>query len=99
MPVDIVVVDYNNDLITPAHLRVTLSHKSTISEIPEREHFDLVLASAVLEHLPEPAEITRKLLGALAPGGFFYARTPYMAAFPRTFTIWGRTFGSTFYLH
>jgi SAM-dependent methyltransferase len=78
-PVDIVVVDYNKSLIAPAHPRVTLSHKSSIMEIAKCEHFDLVLASAILEHLPEPADITRKLLGMLAPGGYFYARTPYMA--------------------
>lgn len=81
--VDIVVVDYSKSLVVPAHPRVTLSLKSTISEIPEREHFDLVLASGVLEHLPEPAEITRKLLGMLAPGGYFYARTPYVVSLLR----------------
>ena len=78
-PVDIVVVDYNQSLVAPRHPQVKLSHKSTLSEIPEREQFNLVLASAILEHLPQPAEITRRLLGMVEPGGYFYARTPYMA--------------------
>jgi SAM-dependent methyltransferase len=76
--VDILVVDYNKSLVFPAHPRVTLSHASSFQEIPKGQHFDLVLASAILEHLPEPAEITRSLLARLAPGGYFYARTPYM---------------------
>jgi SAM-dependent methyltransferase len=78
-PIDIVVVDYNKSLMVPTHPQVTLSHASTLQEVAENKVFDLVLASAILEHLPEPAEITRKLLQRLAPHGYFYARTPYMA--------------------
>jgi hypothetical protein len=76
--IDIVVVDYNQVLVSPTHPRVTLSTASTFQEIPADQRFHLVLAGAILEHLPEPAEITRKLLGLLAPGGCFYARTPYV---------------------
>lgn len=77
-PIDIVVVDYNQVLVSPTHPGVTLSGASTFQEIPTDQRFHLVLASAILEHLPEPAEITRKLLGVLEPGGSFYARTPYV---------------------
>lgn len=45
--------------------------------------FDLVIASAVLEHIPEPAVTIRRLFGLLAPGGYFYARTPYVLPFAR----------------
>jgi SAM-dependent methyltransferase len=97
--VNIVVVDYNKSLIVPAHPRVTLSHELTVREIPDGEHFDLVLASAILEHLPEPAEITRKLLGMLAPGGYFYARTPYMVPLLRLFGRMNIAFDFTFPAH
>jgi len=77
-PIDIVVVDYNQVLVSPIHPRVTLSNASNFQDIPTDRRFHLVLASAIIEHLPDPAEITRKLLSALAPGGCFYARTPYV---------------------
>lgn len=40
---------------------------------------DLVIASAILEHLPEPAPVLTSLFGRLAHGGTFYARTPWIA--------------------
>jgi len=40
--------------------------------------FDLVIASAVLEHIPHLAPVLRELLGKIHDsGGAFYARTPY----------------------
>lgn len=47
------------------------------------ERFDVVLASAVLEHLVDLAWTTRKLLSLCAPGGSFYARAPYEAPLAR----------------
>jgi 2-polyprenyl-3-methyl-5-hydroxy-6-metoxy-1,4-benzoquinol methylase len=85
VPVDMVVVDYNDSLVTSKDPRVTLSHASTLEDIPGDRKFDLVLASAILEHLPEPAETTRRLLSMLTPGGYFYARTPYMVPLLRIF--------------
>ncbi len=41
------------------------------------ESFEVVLASAVLEHLPDLPGTARRLLARCAPGGHFYARTPY----------------------
>ncbi|MBI4815098.1 MAG: methyltransferase domain-containing protein [Deltaproteobacteria bacterium] len=38
---------------------------------------DVVLASAVIEHLLEPGTALRELMSLIAPRGYFYARTPY----------------------
>jgi hypothetical protein len=43
------------------------------------ERFDVVLASAVLEHLVDLAWTSRKLLSLCRPGAAFYARTPFEA--------------------
>ncbi len=43
------------------------------------ERFDVVLASAVLEHLVDLAWTSRKLLSLCSPGASFYARTPFEA--------------------
>lgn len=39
--------------------------------------FDLVIASAILEHIPDVRGTLQALLRRVAPGGWFYARTPY----------------------
>jgi SAM-dependent methyltransferase len=39
--------------------------------------YHLVLASAVLEHVPELGLVLKGLLDRVAPGGWFYARTAY----------------------
>lgn len=54
----------------------------TLAEI-EDDRFDLVLASAVLEHIPMLAETVSVVLGAVAAGGSFYARTPCSMPFRR----------------
>ncbi|HEX7955644.1 MAG TPA: class I SAM-dependent methyltransferase, partial [Pyrinomonadaceae bacterium] len=39
-------------------------------------HFDVVVASEVLEHVPEPREMLREILRVLRPGGLLWATTP-----------------------
>ena len=39
--------------------------------------YDLVLASAILEHVPDLHSLLARLYAAIDAGGFFYARTPY----------------------
>jgi SAM-dependent methyltransferase len=39
-------------------------------------HFDVVLASEVLEHVPDPGEMLREILRVLRPGGLLWATTP-----------------------
>lgn len=47
--------------------------------------YDLVLASAILEHIPSLRPVLQTLHSAIAPGGFFYARTPYALPLTRLF--------------
>ena len=67
--------------------------------------FNLVVASAVIEHVPDPKEALTTLFSLVADGGYFYARTPYMYPFlkhlkgmplgyPGHFTIWARSSGT-----
>ncbi len=43
------------------------------------EMYDIVLASAVLEHIPNLQFIFKRLMNAGTPGALFYARTPFEA--------------------
>jgi SAM-dependent methyltransferase len=63
--------------------RVRISHRRPDQRV-EGEH-ELVLASGVLEHVPEVRPLLAALFAAMAPGGFLYARTPYGLPFTRLF--------------
>ncbi len=64
--------------------RVQLVHRRPDPAEVTGEH-ELVLASGVLEHVPEVRPLLAALFAALAPGGFLYARTPYGLPFTRLF--------------
>lgn len=42
-----------------------------------QQKYDVILASAVLEHLPNFVKTTDNLLGKINDGGYFYCRTPW----------------------
>jgi len=97
--IDLLVVDYNDRLIQPAHPAIALSHASALEQVPRERNFDLVMAGAILEHLPEPADVTRRLLQSLSPGGFFYARTPNVVSLLRVSSRMGISYDFTFPAH
>lgn len=43
----------------------------------KKETYDIILASAVIEHLPNIHDVMNQLLGCGSKGAYFYARTPY----------------------
>jgi SAM-dependent methyltransferase len=45
--------------------------------------YDLIVASAVIEHVPAAGPFVTALLARIRPGGFMYARTPFIAPFLR----------------
>jgi SAM-dependent methyltransferase len=61
--------------------------------------FDVVLASSVLEHLADPAAVLNRLFAKLAPGGFFYARHPYIVPVMKFLRVLGIRFDFTYPLH
>jgi SAM-dependent methyltransferase len=75
--IDITVVDYNELLSPVDDDRICLKHAMDIEALP-KETYTLVIASAVLEHLPQPGKILSNLLDLVKIRGLLYARTPYM---------------------
>lgn len=47
--------------------------------------FDLVLASGVIEHIPDVYSTLKKLFHMVKPGGIFYSRSPYVIPFRKIF--------------
>jgi SAM-dependent methyltransferase len=76
--VRITVADYNAQLCSPRAPGIRMSGCAGLEQCSGRA-YGLVLASAVLEHLPEPRETARRLLTSVRPDGIFYARTPFVA--------------------
>lgn len=94
--VEIVVVDYNPSLCKPDNPKITLSRHDDLEQLPSGEVFDLVIASAVLEHLPFPQSILFRLLSLVACDGHFYARTPYMEPIVSLAATFGKAIDFTF---
>jgi SAM-dependent methyltransferase len=86
--VHIDVVDYY-DASPQTPDGVSMRHVRSLDDLGSSE-YDLVLASAVVEHLPAPRRELIRLLSAIAPAGFFYARTPWVLPLSRLL----RKFGS-----
>jgi len=55
---------------------VTIKKTTDLADV-DKPH-DIFLASAVLEHISEPKPILQTIFPLLKPGGYFYARTPYI---------------------
>jgi len=70
----------------PSDPGVTISHIARLDEasITSRGH-DVVIASAIVEHIPELRHTLERLVAQIAPGGALYARTPWIAAIARRF--------------
>jgi len=42
-----------------------------------------IIASSIFEHIPELGPVLSKIMGKMKPGGYMYARTPYVLPFMR----------------
>lgn len=80
--VEVLVVDYDAGLAPPRHPHVTLTRTDTLKTVAPQS-MDIVLASGVLEHVPDPMTTARGLLARLNTGGGFYARTPHVLPYMR----------------
>jgi SAM-dependent methyltransferase len=75
------LVDYQTPRAVHSDDRLMVWHERHLDCV--KGPFDVVLASAVLEHIPDLNGILRQLFAMLAPLGWFYARTPYAAPLKR----------------
>lgn len=73
--VRIVLVDSSAVIPQGKASRIVVEKRTRLEN--DGQHYDVVIASAVLEHIPYPTEVLRNLLCSLETGGVFYARTPY----------------------
>ncbi len=72
---EITIQPYHELSQVPAPALGDPSDSSANHSTPSR--FDVIIASAILEHVPEVGAIARRLFLHAAPGALLYARTPY----------------------
>lgn len=79
--IDIVIVDYGSKVVVAPSERITVTKVATLDGVTQAA--DIVLASASIEHVGHAEPVIRKVLSLLKPGGWFYARTPYIVPLKR----------------
>ncbi len=96
--VSIALVDYDRTTIDASDHRILISRPENLEEISGLS-MDLVIASAVIEHVPEPRKVLASLFSSLKPGGVFYARTPYVTPLSKLTKVFGLRFDFTYPAH
>lgn len=76
--VEIVLVDFNASCPRDWGGGITVDCYHRLPE--STEEFDVVIASAIVEHIPHPREVILGLLNSLCPDGRAYFRTPAMSS-------------------
>ena len=78
--VSVTVVDYSQNISTPSDKRIALESVRQLEDAAESE-YDLVIASAVVEHIPDAPRVLGQILCRVRSGGLLYVRTPQVKAF------------------
>lgn len=87
--INIIIVDYYPSAPGNDSGRITQEHFNSFDKLRMEHKFDLIIASAILEHVKYPADISSKLLNSLKPSGKCYFRTPYIYPFFKIFKLIG----------
>lgn len=80
--VEITLVDYQEPVAT-ADPRISFRAHRTLDDLDLADRFELIVASAILEHIPAAGKVIRRLCNHAAPGAGFYARTPWVLPIAR----------------
>jgi 2-polyprenyl-3-methyl-5-hydroxy-6-metoxy-1,4-benzoquinol methylase len=79
------LVDLSNQIPREESSQVLVERRTHLEN--DGQLYDLVIASAILEHIPYPAGVLRELLASLRVGGVFYARTPFVVPLLRVLPL------------
>ncbi|MFT5497121.1 MAG: hypothetical protein ACI9TH_002527 [Kiritimatiellia bacterium] len=95
--VAITVVEYHNEVVTSSHPAITMRHEPNLEAVEAQAAcYEVVIASAIIEHLPTAKAETERLLQLLGPGGILYVRTPFVVPVLKLMKRFGLTLDFTF---
>jgi SAM-dependent methyltransferase len=95
---EIFVIDSGSEARDSSDERIVVRKQSDILREDEGS-YDLVIASAVLEHIPEAPTVLERLLDQVKPGGMLYIRTPATSSFIKIAESVGLHWDFTFPAH
>jgi 2-polyprenyl-3-methyl-5-hydroxy-6-metoxy-1,4-benzoquinol methylase len=95
--VKITIIDYDDKTVLSRDSRISINKLSSPEDT--RSLYNIVIASAIIEHLPRPKEPLISLLNHLKNGGIFYARTPYVVPFAKLCGLIGVKWDFTYPAH
>lgn len=95
----VAVVDYNTVVNSDPPPGTVIRLFPSLGELDGADSFDVVIASAVLEHVKPIGTILRELFANMAPQGVFYARTPYSTPLHLLLKRFGVRFDTNFPAH
>lgn len=96
--VNITLIDYDTSPVTSSNDRINILRLDSLESI-KGQSIDLAIASAVIEHVPQPRLVLERLFHSLKVGGVFYARTPYVTPFLKMSKVLGLNFDFTYPAH
>jgi SAM-dependent methyltransferase len=96
--VSVTVADVNETIVSSNDKRITLTKANNLHELSDND-YDLIIASAILEHIPNPKQSFLSLSGLLSDGGHIYIRTPFFSPFIKFFNCFGIQWDFSFPAH
>lgn len=75
--VKVLIVDYEQNAFVDGIPNLVINNCSALSEVKDQK-FDIIIASAIVEHLPKPRTEIACLFKLLHDHGLVYFRTPYV---------------------
>jgi 2-polyprenyl-3-methyl-5-hydroxy-6-metoxy-1,4-benzoquinol methylase len=82
--IEILLIEYGRDQPSrPKSSSITLRVQDSLDKVSQPEKFDIIIASAVLEHIPDLNGTVKMLMAHAAHKAFFYARTPFISPLKR----------------
>lgn len=76
------LVDYGDAALPPYGEGIVFQQAGNLDALGDNE-YDFIIASGVIEHVPDPRETLEALFARLATQGRFYARTPHVVPYMR----------------
>ena len=97
--IEIEVIDLMDLLYESDNEKISMKHLKTIDELELDSHFDIVIASAVLEHIPDLQKIIKCLFNSLNKNGVLYFRTPYAYPLRKSLSKIGIEYDTVYPVH
>ena len=95
--VNITIVDFGDQSVEPQDTRIVIERVKSLSEV--KHAYGFVIASAVVEHHPQPQALLKELAQCMEQRGIFYARTPTLMPIMKLLRRFGIAVDFTFPAH